>query len=523
MSQSTPTPTPASPSKARRILKFLGKFLLVTIVLLVILAGVAYALVWQPSVQQQLLQQFTKKMSKEWQVVFRIDSMVMEDFSHYKFYNFYLEDPDQDTLLCAALVEAQGVDLWEIWENKRIAVGKATVKNAVFKVQRTARQRYFSLDYIIDYFNEEEPLPMEDRFKLSIDTALVDQVYYKYTDASNGIAMTVTAKEVYAAGHDVDLIQKRALLDTAYLNQSYVHIKLSNPIPIPDSVPPSPYNTLPTGEIPPWHLSSSHIDVRNMVYHSTEPIAQQAKHHQAVWHNKKGNGEANALKKKQGFSPNKTQQEKNKELLAHNHQQNKNLTNLHFRELNLSMDSFELHQGNYKVQLKELNAAMPNGFKIHSFHGDVTVTPQKAVLKKFRLRTKESSFGNTVVLHYDSYNDLKDFIEKVEVAFNLSDCHFTFAEIGVFVPSLMENVLIKMNQNTVINISGEYQGLMKYFSLTDIDVQLGKGVKMDKEQAAKKTPVEWLIKVFGPKNKERQAKERAARKAARQAKKKGEL
>lgn len=517
MSQSTPNSTP---SKARRIFKFLGKFLLIVIVLLILLAGVGYALIWQPRVQQQLLQQFTQKMSKEWQVVFRIDSMVMEDFSHYKFYNFYLEDPDQDTLLCADVVEAQGVDLWEIWENKRIAVGKATVKNAVFKVQRTARQRYFSLDYIIDYFNEEDPLPMEERFKLSIDTALVEQIYYKYTDASNGIAMTVTAQEVYAAGREVDLIRKKALLDSAYINQSYVYIKLSNPIPIPDSVPPSPYNTLPEGEIPPWHVSSHHIDVRDMVYYSTEPLPQQAQHHQAVWHNKKGKGEANALKKKQGSLPDKTQEEKNKELLAHNHQQNKNLTNLHFRELALSIDSFELHQGNYKVQFKQLTAAMPNGFKVQSFQGDVAVTPQKAVLKNFRLKTKESSFGNTVVLHYDSYNDLKDFIEKVEVAFNLYDCHFTFSEIGVFVPSLMDNVLIKMNQNTVINISGEYQGLLKYFSLTDIDIQLGEGVKMDKKQAAKKTPVEWLIKVFGPKNKERQAKERAARKAAREAKRK---
>jgi hypothetical protein len=516
-SPTTATSTKEKPSTARRIFRFLGWFLAVTVVLVVLLAGIGYYLLWKPSVQQQLLQQFTSKMSEEWNVVFRIDSMAMKDFSHFKFYNFYLEDPDQDTLLYAELVEAQHVDLWELWEHKRIDVGRAKVANAVFKVQRTPRKRYFSLDFIIDYFHEEDPVPVEERAKLSIDTAEVSQVRYKYVDASNGIDMTVVAEQVYAAGHDVDLIQKRALLDTAYLNNSQVYIALKKPVPIPDSVPPSPYNTLPDTSVPPWHLSSHRIDVEKMTYRSTESLAQQVQHHQAVRHNKKGNGEAATTRKQKGMSkPNHTQAEKNKAIAAHQHLENKNLTNLHVRNIRVRVDSFELHEGRYTGQIQRLSAAMSNGFQINSFRGDFDVHPERAALTHFRLNTEKSSFGNAVVLDYDSYDDLKDFTDKVYISFNLSDCHFVFSEIGVFVPSLLDNFLIKMNQNTTINISGEYHGFMKYFQLSDIDVQLGKGVKMDKAQAAKKTPVEWLIKTFGPKNKARQARERAKRQNARE-------
>ncbi len=515
-SSETPTPQPKSkPSKARRIFRFISRFLLVVLILLIVASGIGYYLIWQPSVQQKLLQQFTSKMSKEWNVAFRIDSMSMTDFGHYEFYNFYLEDPDQDTLLYAGLVEAKQVDLWEIWENKRIDIGFATVKDAVFKVQRTARKRYFSLDYIIDYFHEEEPAPADERAKLSIDTAFVENVRYEYADASNGIEMTVIAKQVYASGHDVDLIQKRALLDTASLANSKVFIRLKNPIAIPDSVPPSPYSTLPEGQAPAWNLSSTHIIVEDMVYRSSEPLGKQAQHHEAVQQDKKGKGEVAAFRKQQGLgTPKKAQADKNKQLAAHDHQENENLTNLHVRNLRLRLDSFSLHQGRYKGDIKRFSATMPSGFALQSFRGEFDVNPERAILRHFRLETKESSFGNAVVLHYDGYGDLKDFMEKVEVSFNLSDCHFSFAEVAVFAPSLLDNFLIKMNKNTIINVSGEYHGLMKYFELTDIDVQLGKNVTMDKAQAAKDTPVEWLIKVFGPKNKERQQRERAAHKAA---------
>ena len=80
--------------------------------------------------------------------------------------------------------------------------------------------------------------------------------------------------------------------------------------------------------------------------------------------------------------------------------------------------------------------------------------------------------------------------------------------------------MFRLYKKATVNISGEYQGLLKYFEWTDVDIQLGKDVKMDKKQAAKNTPVEWLIKTFAPKNKARQARDRAARKAKRGTQKK---
>lgn len=471
--------------------------------------------------QQRLLQQFTQKMSDEWNVVFRIDSMDMQSWSKVALHGFYLEDPDRDTLL---QVDHINIDGWSIKEllSRQIHAEKVTLRNAVFKLQRAPERRYFSLDYIIDYFNEEDPLPVEERFKINIDTALIDTVRYRYSDATAGVVMDVWAPVVYAAADSVNLIGKWVRLDTTYVDQAKVSIQTTDPVTIPDSVPPSPYNTLPDEEVPPWSIRCTRLALKELTYRSSESFSKQAEHYQAVRQDKKGRGEQPERLRRLGKPmPDKTLAEKNQDIRAHNHRENSDLNNLHFEHIHLLLNDFSLENAHYKGNLKELSAETPDGLIVADIRTRFEVTPEKATLSHLRIHTAHSAIGNAVVLHYDNYAALGDFFEKVEVALNLEDCHFMLSDLAAFVPEINDHILAKLYKNTVINVRGTYQGKMKYFNLDNFDIELGKkDIKMDAERAKKKTPVEWLARTFGPhpKRKEERQRRRDERRAERHAK-----
>lgn len=482
-----PTPTEPSPSRIKRIFRLWRRVLLGLVLLLVVLIISGYVLIQQPSVQQYILQEFTSKMAEEWKVAFSIDRVEVLTAQHYRFYNVYLEDPNQDTLLYAGLVEAKGVDWWKIWSKKHLAIEQARVKNAVFKVQRWKQQRYFSIDYLIDYFQKEVPVPVEKRFKWSIDTALVEALRCEFRDVPTGIAMTAAIEQVYTTAYAIDLIGKRAWLDTFSIRHSQVQVAFQKPLPIADTLPPSPYTILTVGRSHlPWDIKCSHLALQDFVG--------------------------------QLLLPKKKTRNKKKPFWAVFYSKHKQLDPLQLQAMQLKVDSLEWYQDQYQGQVKELSASLANGLGIRSFYGDFRITRERATLRRFRLKTKGSSIGNTVVMSYKNYAAFKDFINQVYVSFYLSDCHFALAEIGLLAPSLLDNILFRWYKKATINISGEYQGLLKYFEWTDVDIQLGKDVTMDKKQAAKNTPAEWFIKTFAPKNKARRARDRATRKKEAQKK-----
>ncbi len=502
----------------RKALRIVWKVLKWSLIVLISLSIIGYALLWTPAVQRYLVNRMTSAASETWGTKFTIGSVSITPMSYFVFHDFHVEDHHQDTLLYAKTVEAAGFGFWDLW-NKKIDIQRATVTDAVFQVQRLPKERNFNIDFIIDFFKAEDAVPMEDRFQFSMDTAIVHRVRFKFADASNGTSMTAKVKHIYATSTDMNIIARKIILDSAYIEQPIVRMHTHNPVPIPSDLPPSPYNLEPDSLVPPWHIAGRTIKIHDMTYNSTEPLVQQTDAH--AKHNKQGN---NHKKNKKSVEAKQTQKQKNKKLFAHKHKRKDKpekerhgifskdglfakkdkapeTTGFHFKHIVVEIDDFEMLDDHFKGRFQHLAGVTPDGFEIKTLRGNFKITPKEFSITNFRLNTTNSSFGNSIIFKYNSYDDFDDFAARVKVYAELHDCKFTLADIGVFVPSLLDNLFVKFNKKTTINVDGVFRGVMKEFKLNDIDIEIGKDVEITNKQREHKNVIEWVASLFTP-NKE---------------------
>lgn len=421
----------------RRVITILQKTALWSLAIGICLAVIGYIILLLPVTQNYLLQKFTTKMSNEWNRSFEIREVSFNPLSYFKFYDFCLLDHNQDTLLYAKSIEIDNWDLWSMWSDKQIDMEKAVVKNAVFKIQRLPEERFFSLDFIIDYFNTDSVfLPPDERFKFSIMHAKTENVRFEYADAAEGTFFTINSSMATALADTMDLIGKHVRIKDAFVSNTTVSVVHKDPIPIPDHVPPSPYNTADPKGVPDWFIKTNQISVDDSYYSSS------------------------------------------------------NLS-LNFKDVKGKIEKFSLEHERFTGNLVHLEGHTPSYFELESLSGEYTFSPKKVELVNFRLETSNSSVGHSVTLTYDDYKDFAHFEDKIWIDASLYNSQFRISDVAKFVPSLLDNFFVNIFQDVPISVTGNYEGYFKDFKLNSLDIDLG---KINKNK--RKPPSEWLSDLF---------------------------
>jgi hypothetical protein len=149
-------------------------------------------------------------------------------------------------------------------------------------------------------------------------------------------------------------------------------------------------------------------------------------------------------------------------------------SDLHLDDINLKVDSFCMHNENFSGWIRHLNGTDHRGFAIKSMHGHVAVNSKELAITHFRLKTNNSSLGDSLVFKYDGYRSFQTFVDDVKMYSTLDRCLFTFSDISAFTPAILKNEFIHANQDKTIYVSGTYKGKINDFRAKNMDVRVGK-------------------------------------------------
>jgi len=102
-----------------------------------------------------------------------------------------------------------------------------------------------------------------------------------------------------------------------------------------------------------------------------------------------------------------------------------------------------------------------------------TVDNSGIQLKNLNLRTPHSQFGDELSLKFRSFEDFKNFEDKVRLNAQLDDAVLSFNDLLIFAPKLEESKFIRQNIDQEIRLTGLFTGKVNRLKGKDISIQFG--------------------------------------------------
>ncbi len=369
-------------------------------------------------------------MSTAWDTTVRIDRLTMSPLTNFKFYNFYIEDHNQDTLIFAEYVEAADYRLLSMLD-KKVDIGEAIMHNVVFKLQRLPKEKYFNIHFLIDFFEiKDETAQKQEKFKFSVSVARLKNVRFQFFDAAIGTSMTVTTQNGYVESDDMDIIGKKAFGDTMCLENSkiFVHIFDQTTIPGVDS---TWFDAPIDSTIPDWDVWCKKFYLKDV--------------NLKVLNNRIGVDKSRQL----------------------------DFSDLHFKDIDLQIDSLRLIHERFTGWMRELHGKDHRGFELVSLTGHGAVSPTELAATQFKMITNNSVLGDSLVFKYKRYGDFFDFVPRVKMYSNLRNCHFTFGDLSAFAPTILQNEFIAANIDKRIEVNGDFKGKVNNFRAKNVAIKIG--------------------------------------------------
>jgi hypothetical protein len=402
---------------------------------LVFLLVLLYILLWVPWVQTQIGHFFAKTMSKLWDTTVRIERVEITPLSNFKFHNFFIQDHAQDTLIFARYAEAENYNVFSLFK-KKIDIGRVIVKDAVFKVQRQPKEKFFNIHFLIAFFEgKNDGSPRPKKFELQMGGADLVRARIHLSDAAIGTTAIITCDTAYVHPHNlrgVDMIGKKVWADKTHLIGSHIDVHMYDALPLANEHPDS-LDLIPVDStIPYWDVGSEKLLVNELSLSLRN--------------------DRNELDSSRWLDFN----------------------NLKFSKINLDVDSFRLQKEVFTGQVRQLQGIDHGGFELKSMRGDALISPQKVAVSNLRLETNSSQLGRAITLEYSRYRDFFDFSNKVKIMATFDSLSVvTFRDIAAFGPAIRQNIFIRSNLDRPIYLQGRFKGKVNNFRARDVDIRLG--------------------------------------------------
>ena len=216
-----------------------------------------YFLLWLPPVQTWLGHQVANILSKAWDREVRIGGLTMTPVSNVKFYDLFIGDHHQDTLIFAEYVEAVDYRLFSLF-NHKIDIGTAVVEDVVFKIKRHPEEENFTISFLLRFFEGPSDGIPRKKFAFSMKRARLKRARFEFDDAAVGTALYAYSEKGYVDANDVDMIGKHVYGDTACLENTSLKIFVYDQVTIPgidSSFWIIPYDST----LPSWDVFCQHL------------------------------------------------------------------------------------------------------------------------------------------------------------------------------------------------------------------------------------------------------------------------
>ncbi|MBA2500413.1 MAG: translocation/assembly module TamB domain-containing protein [Chitinophagaceae bacterium] len=372
-----------------------------------------------------MVKQVTKKLSRDLETQISIKQVGFSFFDKMNLQGVLIRDQQQDTLLYAGRIRVNITD-WFFLKN-RIELKYLGLENAIVKLHRT--DSVWNYRFIQDYFI---PTTASQKKKSGIDFNLknvdLKNVVFVQKDAWNGKNMMFSVGILRLDTKEGDFAKRIVQVNSLYLKDpivAFFNYPKKNPISkaIIDETDPLPVNI---DSLLQWNPAGWVINVAEMNIENG--------------HFKNDNG--------------------NSEPLSH-------FDGKHVSISNINGQINSLHWRNDTITaLVKLNAKERSGLNIRNFETNLRVHPEALEFNSLLLETNNSVIKDHLVLRFDDFADMNNFISNVKMEARLRGSELDSDDIAFFAPQIK-------SWNRKIRISGDVRGSVSDLKLEDLVIQAG--------------------------------------------------
>ena len=408
----------------KKALRILGYGIVVLLTLLLLL----WAALQFPAVQNRIADRATRYLSERISTPVVIDEIEIDFFNRLRLEGIYLEDLSGDTLLYAQAFEAQ-LGLFAPLQQK-IHVQDFRLQNAVGKLYHGPDSLY-NYQFIVDAFaSEKTDTSSSAPWSFGLSGLQLDNVRFQLLDSISQTQVYTRVGRFEGWINELDLASQRLEVESIDFQNSYAALSTrSTPTP-PDSSSTEPLAFPFTG----WQLSAEELDFGGLAF-SYQDFAQPPA----------PSGQ---------FDP------------AH----------LNYEDINLEAQSFLWDSTALAFQLDQLSFRELNGFRLQSMSGGLRMSQQNIQLQDLQLQTDSSQLApSQATLAYNSFDELTDFVEKVELDINLQGRQVQLSDIQYWSGRLP---YFDQSQHTRFTFAGRASGRVSQLSVDQLQVRAGKSTQL---------------------------------------------
>jgi len=387
-----------------------------------------------PSVQNRLVDRVAAYLSDELDTKVEVGNIDIRFFDKFLLENFYVEDRQQDTLLFAERLNIN-VNAFTFFREKKFYVEDITLKKARFNLYRHADSTDFNIAFLEELFvpkkkntgaNPDTVFTSNDEkgWLLKADRLYVDDVVFNLNDESKGTALRVNLPKGEAGFDGIDPAAR--ILNLNQLELTNVQVALRR------------------------GTDNSQKRKKKKKEKSNKPWSIQLK---------KGTLDDAA------FTYDDTRRARKEEGLDFNH--------MNISDINIRVNDFVYENEGFLGDIVRLNLREKSGFKLEKFVASAAMNEKGIELKNLNIRTPHSQFGNQLSLKFRSFDDFKNFEDKVRLNSQLNDAVLSFNDLLIFAPKLEKSKFIRQNIDKEIRLNGLFTGKVNRLKGKDISIQFG--------------------------------------------------
>lgn len=372
-------------------LKKIGKILLISLSVILLLIVTLWLLLQTNPVQNWLIGKVTARLSKDLETKIEIKHVDFSLFNKMHLQGVLVEDRKKDTILNAGEVTVNVNDWFFVKDN--IDLKYIGLKNAYIQLQRT--DSVWRHQFLIDYFSS--PASTTPKKKKAIALSLQDidltNILVKQKDGWYGRDMIFALKAFRTKPQKVDLAKKNIVLGTIDIDRPYVAL--------------STYK----GNKPPKIITTKSIDTSNVRWNPEGWVVTVEKLNIKNGTFKNDNGTLAA-------TPNAFDG-------AH----------IAFNEINGGLQNVHWLQDTMRATV-DLTTKERSGLIVKKLSAHAKVTPKEMTFDQLDLQTNDSRLQNYFSMKYSSFNDMSSFVEKVKLEGKFTGARVNSDDIAFFAPTL---------------------------------------------------------------------------------------
>lgn len=399
------------------------------------------------TVQNYLITKVTDFLSAELNTKVHVDHIAISFFDKLALEGFIIEDLNGDTLLYSGSLKANFNTNLIALIRRKLEVKNLYLENAQINLRRDSSMQFYNSQFLADYIlgdTTQEKKPLKP-FLIDVNSIFLKNILFLKDDNAGGNRLAVELSEGEIQFKKLNFTDKFIHIKKIKLEQPVVKVDDKNKYPPPDLE--SAISAIQTDS-----LEEIEIDSTAKVFLALVDQIQIVD----------GFFELHNIRKE----PIKTTPP---EIL--------NFRHLGVFDINLQADSLRFSEGVINFQLKNLSFQDESGFVLNNLSSQkASVSNKKIELDELQLETPFSGLGNSFVLKYKSFEDFKDFGNKVNMIIKFDQSKVAIKDIMVFVPKLENNRFFVNNRDETLEINGEISGPLSKLRGRDLEIKLGRGV-----------------------------------------------